>query len=112
MQDEILRTKEILDTIIGIHSQKFRPPYGYFDWTTLDVLRELGLTCVLWDVDSKDYVLNSKTNISKRVIRKTKNGSILLLHDNNETSQRIITYLPAILDTLTKKEFIFKTLSI
>ena len=110
VREEILQTKETLDAIIGTHSQYFRPPYGYFDWTTMNVLRELGLTCVLWNVDSKDYRLNSKINVSRRVIHKTKNGSILLLHDNLETSQRIDTYLPVILDALLKKEFIFKTL--
>jgi peptidoglycan/xylan/chitin deacetylase (PgdA/CDA1 family) len=110
VRNEILRTKEILEANIGTHSQYFRPPYGYFNWTTLDVLRELGLTCVLWNVDSKDYKLNSQFNISHRVIQKTKNGTILLLHDNYETSQRINTYLPVILDTLLTKEFIFKTL--
>jgi peptidoglycan/xylan/chitin deacetylase (PgdA/CDA1 family) len=110
VRDEILRTKEILEAIIGTHSQYFRPPYGYFDWTTLNVLRALGLTCVLWNVDSKDYKLNSQTNISHRVIQKTKKGSIILLHDNYETSQRTNTYLPVILDTLHKKGFIFKTL--
>jgi peptidoglycan/xylan/chitin deacetylase (PgdA/CDA1 family) len=110
VRDKILRTKEMLESIIGKHSQYFRPPYGYFNWSTLSVLRDIGFTCVLWNVDSKDYRLNSKINVSRRVIHKTKNGSILLLHDNLETSQRIDTYLPVILDALLKKEFIFKTL--
>jgi peptidoglycan/xylan/chitin deacetylase (PgdA/CDA1 family) len=110
VRDEILRTKEILESLIGRHSQYFRPPYGYFNWTTLDVLREMDLSCVLWNVDSKDYKLNSCVTISHRIIQQTKNGSILLLHDNNETSQKVNNYLPVILDTLQKKEFVFNTL--
>jgi peptidoglycan-N-acetylglucosamine deacetylase len=110
LRDEILRTKEILETIIGTHSKYFRPPYGYFNWTTLDVLRKLELTCTLWDVDSKDYKLNSVTNISDRVIPNTSNGSILLFHDNNNTSAKVQTYLPALLDTLLNKGFNIKTL--
>jgi peptidoglycan-N-acetylglucosamine deacetylase len=109
-QNEIVRTKEILENIVGKHSKYFRPPYGYFDWFTINVLRELGLTCVLWDVDSKDYKLNTVTDIAHRVIPNTTNGSILLCHDNNETSQKVLSYLPFLLDTLKNKGFIFKTL--
>ena len=112
VRTEIMQTKEILDEIIGAHSHYFRPPYGYFDFSTLAVLRDLDLTCVLWNIDSKDYKPNSQMNIAKRVVRKTQNGSILLLHDNTETSTVINDYLPKILDILLQKGFIFKTLPI
>jgi peptidoglycan/xylan/chitin deacetylase (PgdA/CDA1 family) len=108
--DEILRTKEVLEGVIGVHSQYFRPPYGYFDLTTLNVLRELDLTCVLWNIDSKDYSINTEADITHRVIQKTKNGTILLLHDNNLTSHKVEKYLPSILDILLRKGFNFKTL--
>ena len=112
LRDEILRTKETLETIIGTHSHCFRPPYGYINWTIMNVLREIGLTCVLWDVDSKDYRLNSVTDISRRVIPNTKTGSILLFHDNELTLQRGQTYLPVILNILLRREFVFTTLPI
>lgn len=112
LKDEILRSTEILERIINSYSQYFRPPYGYFNWTILNVLRELKLNCVLWDVDSKDYRLNSVVDISRRILPNAKNGSIILFHDNNKTSQRVKTYLPVLLDTLVNKGFIFKTLPI
>ncbi len=112
LRDEILKTEEILETIVGTYSHFFRPPYGYFDWTTLKVLCEEELTCVLWDVDSKDYRLNSVSDISHHVIPNTTNGSILLFHDNDLTSQKVETYLPILLNTLLKIGFIFKTLPI
>jgi peptidoglycan/xylan/chitin deacetylase (PgdA/CDA1 family) len=110
LRDEIQRTMETLDTIIGRHSRYFRPPYGYFDWTTINVLRELELTCTLWNVDSKDYRLISTAEIFHRVIPNTTQGSVLLFHDNNNTSTRAKTYLPVIIDTLLGKGFNFKTL--
>jgi peptidoglycan/xylan/chitin deacetylase (PgdA/CDA1 family) len=63
LRDEILLTTKTIETITGAHLSCFRPPFGYFNWTTLKVLRELGLTCVLWNVDSKDYELNFVTDI-------------------------------------------------
>jgi peptidoglycan-N-acetylglucosamine deacetylase len=110
LRDEIQRTMETLEMIIGRHSRYFRPPYGYFDWTTINVLHELELTCTLWNVDSKDYRLNSAAEISHRVIPNTTHGSVLLFHDNNNTSTRVKTYLPVIIDTLRGKGFNFKTL--
>ena len=112
VRTEIMRTKEMLEEIIGTHSHYFRPPYGYFDYSTLAVLRDLNLTCVLWNIDSKDYKPNSQINFAKRVVRKTQNGSILLFHDNTETSTVINDYLPEILDTMLQKGFIFKMLPI
>ncbi|MGD1044679.1 MAG: polysaccharide deacetylase family protein [Bacteroidota bacterium] len=112
IQNEILETMELLEKIIGPHSQYFRPPYGYFNCTILNVLRELGLTCTLWNVDSKDYKLNSVAEISHRVIPNTTNGSILLFHENNKISLNIQTYLPILLDILINKGFNFKTLPI
>ncbi len=112
LKDEILRTKEVLELSIGSHSHFFRPPYGYFDWTTLKVLRELDLKCVLWSINSKDYKSNLFSNISNRIVKNTINGSILLFHDNVETSLKIQTYLPVILDALLSKGFIFKKLTI
>ena len=111
LRNEILRTVETIESITGTHTNYFRPPFGYFNWTTMNVLHELGLTCVLWDVDSKDYKLNSVTDISNRVIPNTTNGSILLFHDNDLTSQKVETYIPTLLNTLIKKDFNFATLS-
>lgn len=110
--DEILRTSEILKKITGIYPKYFRPPYGYIDFKIMKLLRKQGLTCVLWDVDSKDYKFNSITNILRRVVLNTSYGAILLFHDNDLTSQRVATYLPVVLDTLLRKEFTFKTLPI
>jgi len=110
IRDEILRTQETIETITGTHPRYFRPPYGYLNWTIMDVLLELGLTCVLWDVDSKDYRLNSAEDIASRVIPNAKNGSILLFHDNELTLQRGQTYLPVIFTILRRKDFVFQTM--
>jgi peptidoglycan/xylan/chitin deacetylase (PgdA/CDA1 family) len=110
IRDEIVRTQGTIESIIGKHSHYFRPPYGYLNWAIMDVIRELGLTCVLWDVDSKDYRLKSVTDISTRVIPNTKNGSILLFHDNELTLERGQTYLPVIFAILRRRKFVFQTM--
>ncbi len=112
VHDEILKTKEALNEIIGEHSHYFRPPYGYFDFTTLHVLRDLNLSCVLWNIDSMDYSYQSDAEIAFRIVQRTKNGTILLCHDNNLTVQKIDKYLPLFLDTMMNKGFNFRTLPV
>jgi peptidoglycan/xylan/chitin deacetylase (PgdA/CDA1 family) len=110
IQKEIQRTEEILESTVGKHSRGFRPPYGCFDFTTLKVIAESGLKCVLWNADSKDYKPGTAASIERRILRHTQNGSILLFHNNHHTEDRLQIYLPAILDTLLGNGFIFNTL--
>jgi peptidoglycan-N-acetylglucosamine deacetylase len=110
VKQEILQTEEILQTITGKQSRVFRPPYGYFNPITLNILNELKMKCVLWDVNSKDYLFSNYTSIESRVIPNTMNGSILLFHDNKKTAQNINLYLPKLLDLLIAKNLIFRKL--
>jgi len=110
IRKEIIQTEEILESNLGKRTRYFRPPYGYFNLTILNMLKEIGSTCVLWSIDSKDYRLKRKTDIERRVLHQPLNGSIFLFHDNQDTSQRLHTYLPLLLDKLLEKKFIFKPL--
>jgi peptidoglycan/xylan/chitin deacetylase (PgdA/CDA1 family) len=110
IRKEIFQTEEIVESILGKRTRYFRPPYGYLNLTILNVLKEIGSTCVLWNIDSKDYRLTRQFDIERRVIYHASNGSIFLFHDNNETAQRLHTYLPILLDILLEKKFVFKFL--
>jgi peptidoglycan/xylan/chitin deacetylase (PgdA/CDA1 family) len=110
MRKEIIQTEEILESTLSKRTKYFRPPYGYFNLTILNVLKEIGSTCVLWNIDSKDYRLTRQSDIERRVLPHATNGSIFLFHDNKATSQKLHTYLPFLLDALLGKEFIFKLL--
>jgi len=110
LRQEIIRTNEIFKSIIGKEPRYFRPPYGYFNITLLNVLQELGLKQVLWNVNSKDWCEKKQASINHRVLRHTSNGSILLFHDNRHTVQALPTYLPSVLDILIDKGFIFNKL--
>jgi len=110
IQKEIIQTEEILESNIGKRTRFFRPPYGYFNLTILSVLKEIGSSCVLWNIDSKDYRLIRQSDIEHRVLPHASNGSIFLFHDNEATAQKLHMYLPDLLDTLLRKGFIFKLL--
>jgi peptidoglycan-N-acetylglucosamine deacetylase len=110
IRKEIIQTEEILESNLGKRTRYFRPPYGYFNLTILNVLKEIGSTCVLWSIDSKDYRPIRQFDMERRVIRHTSNGSIFLFHDSKDTAQKVHTYLPLLLDILLGKDFVFKPL--
>ena len=110
IRKEIIQTEEILESKLGKRTQYFRPPYGYFNLAILNVLKEIGSTCVLWNIDSKDYRLTRQLDIERRVLPHATNGSIFLFHDNEATAQKLHTYLPILLDILLGKGFVFKPL--
>ena len=51
---EIASTDAILRSI-GVTPRFMRPPYGAYDEATENIARDLGLSIVLWSVDSKDW---------------------------------------------------------
>jgi peptidoglycan/xylan/chitin deacetylase (PgdA/CDA1 family) len=110
IRKEIIQTEEILESNLGKRTRYFRPPYGYFNLTILNVLKEIESTCVLWSIDSKDYRPIRQFDMERRVIRHTSNGSIFLFHDSKDTAQKVHTYLPLLLDILLGKDFVFKPL--
>lgn len=110
IHNALTRTENIFQSILGKRSSYFRPPYGYFNHRILHVARNIGMTCVLWNVNSKDFQVQNPQSIKQRVIERISNGSILLFHDNNHTENRIGDYLPGLLDALLNKGFDFSEL--
>src|SRR3954471_16825531 len=52
---QITRTQRALRRAIGEAPRLFRPPYGARDARTTDLVRRLGLTEVMWTVDTIDW---------------------------------------------------------
>ena len=108
------RHREINDTDIiyygltGQHLTLLRPPGMQFNDAVLADTRQLGYIVVSYSTLSEDYnPSESPEGIATRSIRRTGNGSILLLHDYAGTAKA----LPAILAALTARGYRFVTIS-
>ena len=110
VQSEIHRSSEILKSIAGRTIPFFRPPFGLFNRTVLKSVRMLGMRCILWNIDSRDFKTQSSSALVARVMKKSTAGSILLFHDNDLTAQTVSSHLPFVLDTLLEKKFSFAPL--
>mgnify|MGYP001623692895 FL=1 len=73
--------KKITD-ITGKEVKVFRPPYGSYNNSLLNVCSSLGLKAIQWDVDTLDWKGLSASEVTDRVMKKVQNGSIILMHNN------------------------------
>jgi peptidoglycan-N-acetylglucosamine deacetylase len=96
---------QVLDSLLGIQTDLFRPPYGLIRSSQAEnILNTKKL--VMWNVLSGDY---AKTIPPSRVLEKsinhTRAGSIILFHDQLKTKDVICQILPRYLDFLMENGF-------
>jgi len=75
-------TRAIQDAT-GQTPKLFRPPFGGRRTSTLRIVRELGLTPVMWDVTGFDWNAHSSAAVEQKVMKETRGGSVILLHDGS-----------------------------
>lgn len=96
-QELSLSMKKISD-ITGKEVKVFRPPFGSYNNTLLNACSSLGLKAIQWDVDTLDWKGLSAGDVTKRVMNRVKNGSIILMHNN---ADNVTDSLRLTLDYLT-----------
>lgn len=84
-------------------SRLFRPPYGAYDQTTLDVIKKKKMLMILWAVDSEDWRLPGTDVIVQNVLGQVKAGDIVLMHDAGGPRDQTIAALPRIIAGLKQK---------
>lgn len=83
---QINRTQQALYNIIGEYPTYMRPPYGSYNNTVKSVCETLNLKLELWSVDTLDWKSRDAVSICNEIIKNTKDGSVVLLHDLYSTS--------------------------
>ena len=104
IQDELKTSCEAIERATGQKTDLFRAPYGDYDDLLIDTASQMGLFTVQWDVDSLDWKNLSATEMSLRIVNGTKNGSIILCHNNGLHTAEA---LPVIFSTLQNKGYEF-----
>ncbi|WP_432839451.1 polysaccharide deacetylase family protein [Dactylosporangium sp. CA-092794] len=97
---ELRRASQALGDTIGAQPQLFRPPYGDTNPSVRAAAADLGLTEVLWDVDSRDWAGATADEIVAAATRLT-DGQVILLHDGYTAT---IAAIPRILADLRARD--------
>jgi len=108
IREELVYSMNAIEKITNKKVEVFRPPFGDYSNDVISVAKSLNLFTIQWDVDSLDWKNLSANEIYDRVIKKVKNGSIVLFHNNGLHTEKA---LPKILDKLLNDGFEFTTIS-
>lgn len=109
---EFKKAQEILKNITGVYPKLFRFPGGCFLKSDLDIAKKYNLKIVGWDVASGDAFNDNTQAIIKRVERKVKPGSIVVMHLNGgANAPATAKALPEIISYLRFKGYTFVKVS-
>ncbi len=82
IEHELRGCQRAVEDVVGVAPVLVRPPYGHRDVRFYLVARRLGLTPVLWSVDTLDYAGLGADAVERRAARAGA-GDVVLFHDGN-----------------------------
>ncbi|MBC8569826.1 polysaccharide deacetylase family protein [Zongyangia hominis] len=97
-----------IERVAGVRPTLFRVPSGSYNSEAVRAVRNKGLECIQWDVDSIDWKKPGADKIVERVTGKVRNGSIVLFHSGAPDTP---TALPQILQKLSGEGYTFVKVS-
>ena len=106
VQNEIASTNNILQSITGVKPTTLRPPYGATNAAVQRVVSNLGMSSILWSVDTRDWADRNSNIVCNRAISNARPGAIILMHDIHRTS---VEAVPCILQNLSSQGYQFVT---
>ncbi len=94
-----------------VMSKFFRPPYGKISLAQIHFLKSK-YKIVMWDVLSGDFDVQLAPEICLRnILRHSREGSIVVLHDSIKAESKVRFVLPLILEYFAKSGYSFKALN-
>lgn len=102
MVKELQDNYDAIVEVSGFKPILFRPPFGSYNNTLIQVCERMGLHVIQWDVDSLDWKDLSAAEIHRRVVQGVKPGSIVLFHNNGKHTAAA---LPGIIESLQREGY-------
>ena len=110
---EIEKTSELILKTTGARTRLFRPPLGVATPWLKRYLKAHHYQTILWDINSYDWTEIPAPSIEGIVLKKTRPGAVILLHDGKNSKQhhdrsQTVQALPAIIKALKQRGFCLK----
>jgi peptidoglycan/xylan/chitin deacetylase (PgdA/CDA1 family) len=114
--NEVERTRQAIldaagDLLTLDHNVRYvRPPYGATDANTRQYAAELGMTIVLWNVDTQDWRRPGAEAIAQHLLSHAAPGLIVLMHDGGGDRSQTIAALKTALPQLQDQGYVFRNI--
>ncbi|MEQ4300808.1 polysaccharide deacetylase family protein [Plantactinospora sp. B6F1] len=101
---DLSRTDQAIQQAVpGASVRYYRQPGGKWTPAVVAVAKSLGMKPLHWDVDPADWDDTSTPEISRRVAKQARPGSIVLLHDGGGDRSRTLGACPTVISSLKRK---------
>ena len=107
---ELAAASQAIEGAIGVAPCCVRPPWGKASDVTRQIVAEMGLTVVKWDIDTQDWRRPGTEAIVQAVLDDVRPGAIVLLHDGPGDRSQTIDAVAIILDELGRAGYAFEAL--
>ena len=81
VRSQLTRSLEAVKDIAGYEIRALRPPYGSSNKNVRSACKELGLFIVTWNIDTLDWQTRNANKTYRAIMKNTKTGNIILMHD-------------------------------
>ncbi|WAH38798.1 polysaccharide deacetylase family protein [Alicyclobacillus dauci] len=116
--EQCLGAAKALSARFGTVPLVYRPTWGACNLITLLIMRFSRMRLCTWSVMVGDWRRTEPTELVRRIEKKLGDGSIIVLHDSNDTfgaedgaADRVILAIPAIVDLVRRKGYHFIRIS-
>lgn len=100
---ELVRTSRLIQATTGFRPCVFRAPYGALNRRLIANAWRLGMVTVQWDVDTLDSLGGGSATVYSRATRRSRAGSIILMHDGPGARPALVAQVPRILAALRRR---------
>lgn len=107
--NSVEKTQYLLECFQKNNTKLFRPPYGKLTYKKVKKLRQNNYQIIMWDVLSNDVQKKVSPKKSlQTLLKKTKNGSIVVFHDSIKGSATLKEVLPEFLKYFSELGYEFR----
>ncbi|MBO1005098.1 polysaccharide deacetylase family protein [Pseudogracilibacillus auburnensis] len=113
LQDELIRTDEVIYNITGNYPSYYRPVGGSYDDMIVSTAVHSGFRVVLWSwhQDTGDWKRPGVDKIVNKVVSGARPGDVVLFHDAGGNRSQTVAALKKIIPALKEEGFTFVTIS-
>jgi peptidoglycan-N-acetylglucosamine deacetylase len=107
---EIDATADLIYKTTGVRTTLFRPPGGVLTNGPAGYASDKKYSVIMWSADSIDYKRPAASRLLSNVMRASKPGGIVLMHDGGGVRDRTVEALPQMIKTFRKQGYRFVTI--
>ncbi|GJD18069.1 polysaccharide deacetylase [Rivularia sp. IAM M-261] len=107
---EINDTEEIIYKVTGVRTNLFRPPGGVLGNGPAAYARSKKYSVIMWSADSNDYKRPAASRLIGNVMRFSKPGGIVLMHDGGGVRDSTVKALPEMIKKFKQQGYRFVTI--